>query len=180
MEGFSTAEWTNNIKFYLFQLFTAIYWICNNFAYIFFSLSCFAVTTSSFHHQRPRDGYNTFTDGSTTQPPFNSFLNPKWNEPYFDTSVSNNVTALVGKSAYLSCRVRNLGNKTVSERKIVENLKWFFLFIFVAFESLNRYVSVEIRKERRHHRFSKKKSMKSLLVFSINEKKVSFAHEIRQ
>ncbi|XP_031626756.1 hemicentin-1-like [Contarinia nasturtii] len=64
--------------------------------------------------QRPRDGYNTFTDGSTTQPPFNSFLNPKWNEPYFDNSVPNNVTALVGKSAYLSCRVRNLGNKTVS------------------------------------------------------------------
>ncbi|XP_055327129.1 junctional adhesion molecule A-like [Sitodiplosis mosellana] len=64
--------------------------------------------------QRPRDGYNTFTDGSTTQPPFNSFLNPKWNEPYFDNNVPNNVTALVGKSAYLSCRVRNLGNKTVS------------------------------------------------------------------
>lgn len=64
--------------------------------------------------QRPRDGYNSFMDGSTTQPPFNSFLNSKWNDPYFDTSVSNNVTALVGKSAYLSCRVRNLGNKTVS------------------------------------------------------------------
>ncbi|XP_037032151.1 uncharacterized protein LOC119071374 isoform X3 [Bradysia coprophila] len=39
---------------------------------------------------------------------------PKWSEPYFDISVPNNVTALVGKSAYLSCRVRNLGNKTVS------------------------------------------------------------------
>lgn len=64
--------------------------------------------------QRPRDGYNSFIDGSTTQPPFNSFLNSKWNDPYFDTSISNNVTALVGKSAYLSCRVRNLGNKTVS------------------------------------------------------------------
>lgn len=67
--------------------------------------------------QRPRDGYNTFTDSSTTQPPFNSFLNPKWNDPYFDTNVASNVTALVGKSAYLSCRVRNLGNKTVSKRK---------------------------------------------------------------
>lgn len=67
--------------------------------------------------QRPRDGYNTFTDDSTTQPPFNSFLNPKWNEPTFDTNIPNNVTALVGKSAYLSCRVRNLGNKTVSFTK---------------------------------------------------------------
>lgn len=34
--------------------------------------------------------------------------------PYFDKSVSKNVTALVGKTTYLSCRVRNLGNRTVS------------------------------------------------------------------
>lgn len=34
--------------------------------------------------------------------------------PFFDKSASANVTALVGKTAYLNCRVRNLGNKTVS------------------------------------------------------------------
>lgn len=34
--------------------------------------------------------------------------------PYFETSASKNVTALVGKTAYLNCRIRNLGNKTVS------------------------------------------------------------------
>ncbi|EDS33375.1 defective proboscis extension response [Culex quinquefasciatus] len=34
--------------------------------------------------------------------------------PYFDLSASKNITALVGKTAYLNCRVRNLGNKTVS------------------------------------------------------------------
>lgn len=34
--------------------------------------------------------------------------------PYFEPSMPQNVTALVGKSAYLSCKVRNLGNKTVS------------------------------------------------------------------
>ncbi|XP_050296900.1 uncharacterized protein LOC126736543 isoform X5 [Anthonomus grandis grandis] len=34
--------------------------------------------------------------------------------PYFDKSVSKNVTALVGKTAYLGCRIRNLGNRTVS------------------------------------------------------------------
>ncbi|XP_055535355.1 kin of IRRE-like protein 1 isoform X2 [Wyeomyia smithii] len=38
----------------------------------------------------------------------------KWEEPYFDETTPRNVTALVGKSAYLSCRVKNLGNKTVS------------------------------------------------------------------
>lgn len=34
--------------------------------------------------------------------------------PQFDTTIPTNVTALVGKSAYLSCKVQNLGNKTVS------------------------------------------------------------------
>ncbi|XP_060806031.1 zwei Ig domain protein zig-8-like [Amyelois transitella] len=34
--------------------------------------------------------------------------------PSFDVNTPKNVTALVGKSAYLSCRVRNLGNRTVS------------------------------------------------------------------
>lgn len=35
--------------------------------------------------------------------------------PYVDKAVSKNVTALLGKTAYLNCRVKNLGNKTVSE-----------------------------------------------------------------
>ncbi|XP_050455002.1 cell adhesion molecule DSCAML1-like isoform X2 [Cataglyphis hispanica] len=34
--------------------------------------------------------------------------------PYFDVSVSRNVTALVGQTATLNCRVRNLGDRTVS------------------------------------------------------------------
>ncbi|XP_022181835.1 zwei Ig domain protein zig-8-like [Myzus persicae] len=34
--------------------------------------------------------------------------------PYFDKLASKNVTALVGHTAYLNCRVRNLGNRTVS------------------------------------------------------------------
>lgn len=50
----------------------------------------------------------------TTHNPLRSIINPKWNEPYFDQIIPKNVTALVGKSAYLSCRVKNLGNKTVS------------------------------------------------------------------
>lgn len=35
--------------------------------------------------------------------------------PYFDVSASKNITAIAGHSAYLNCRVRNLGNRTVSE-----------------------------------------------------------------
>ncbi|XP_047516953.1 zwei Ig domain protein zig-8-like isoform X2 [Pieris napi] len=34
--------------------------------------------------------------------------------PYFDVPYSKNVTALVGKTAQLNCRVHNLGNRTVS------------------------------------------------------------------
>lgn len=42
--------------------------------------------------------------------------------PYFDTTASKNVTALVGKTAYLNCRVRNLGNRTVSQIYAFGNL----------------------------------------------------------
>ncbi|XP_003699994.1 zwei Ig domain protein zig-8 [Megachile rotundata] len=35
-------------------------------------------------------------------------------EPTFDHSQNSNVTALIGKDAFLTCRVRNLGDKTVS------------------------------------------------------------------
>uniref|UniRef100_A0A182WUY6 Ig-like domain-containing protein n=1 Tax=Anopheles quadriannulatus TaxID=34691 RepID=A0A182WUY6_ANOQN len=34
--------------------------------------------------------------------------------PHFDLSASKNITALVGKTAYLNCRVKNIGNKTVN------------------------------------------------------------------
>ncbi|XP_013138652.1 PREDICTED: lachesin-like isoform X3 [Papilio polytes] len=34
--------------------------------------------------------------------------------PYFDLVMSKNVTALLGKTAYLNCRVKNLGNKTLN------------------------------------------------------------------
>lgn len=35
--------------------------------------------------------------------------------PYFDTTVSSNVTGLVGKTVHLICKVKNLGNRTVSQ-----------------------------------------------------------------
>ncbi|XP_076169759.1 neurotrimin isoform X1 [Ptiloglossa arizonensis] len=44
----------------------------------------------------------------------NRALEPLDRGPYFDVSASHNVTALVGKTATLNCRVRNLGDRTVS------------------------------------------------------------------
>jgi hypothetical protein len=34
--------------------------------------------------------------------------------PYFEQTSAKNITAIAGHTAYLNCRVRNLGNKTVS------------------------------------------------------------------
>ncbi|KAJ8975337.1 hypothetical protein NQ317_019603 [Molorchus minor] len=60
-------------------------------------------------------GFNALPESETLPPlpigppviPLNRF------EPYFDAMTPRNITALVGKSAYLTCRVRNLGNKTL-------------------------------------------------------------------
>jgi hypothetical protein len=35
--------------------------------------------------------------------------------PYFDLEFSGNVTAVLGKTAILNCRVKDIGNKTVSK-----------------------------------------------------------------
>ena len=34
--------------------------------------------------------------------------------PYFDSTVPSNITGLVGKNVHLVCKVKNLGNRTVS------------------------------------------------------------------
>lgn len=39
--------------------------------------------------------------------------------PYFEVTAAKNVTAIAGQSAYLNCRVRNLGNRTV--RKVLSS-----------------------------------------------------------
>ncbi|XP_042231991.1 zwei Ig domain protein zig-8-like isoform X2 [Homarus americanus] len=45
-----------------------------------------------------------FTDGQQYDP----------DQPFFDVEESSNVTALLGKTAILNCRVKNIGNRTVS------------------------------------------------------------------
>lgn len=43
--------------------------------------------------------------------------------PHFDLQYSRNVTALVGKTAQLNCRVHDLGNRTVSKGLVLGFLK---------------------------------------------------------
>lgn len=40
--------------------------------------------------------------------------NPLDRGPFFEVTATKNITAIAGHSAYLNCRVRNLGNRTVS------------------------------------------------------------------
>lgn len=69
-------------------------------------------------------GVNTLTGGiSGGSSPFNRFNHIDIEDqsrtgPLFDKAASKNVTALLGKTAYLNCRVKNLGNKTVSLLRI--------------------------------------------------------------
>lgn len=65
-------------------------------------------------------------------PPQNHVVVNSHVEPYFDLSTPRNVTALTGKNAFLSCRVRNLGNKSVSETKILYVLRAQCLLIIYA------------------------------------------------
>lgn len=65
---------------------------------------------------------NALAEGLTVAPSYqmqhgrtNANGQPLMAEPYFDAQTPKIVTALVAKSAYLTCRVRNLGNRTVSE-----------------------------------------------------------------
>lgn len=57
--------------------------------------------------------------------------NPLNRGPFFDVSASKNVTALVGKSANLNCRIKNLGDKTV--RIDFSSIIQIFFFFFSHF-----------------------------------------------
>lgn len=47
--------------------------------------------------------------------------------PYFDRAASKNVTALLGKTCYLNCRIKNLTNKTVSALHIHSMQLWEYI-----------------------------------------------------
>ncbi|XP_059218435.1 uncharacterized protein LOC106095144 [Stomoxys calcitrans] len=58
--------------------------------------------------------HNNVDQKPTHLPPGHYPHSHRWNEPYFDVTMPKNITSLVGKSAYLGCRVKHLGNKTVA------------------------------------------------------------------
>lgn len=68
-----------------------------------------AIAINNKHYQFHEYDENSFSENENSDV-IQSALN---RGPYFEVSASRNVTALVGSTAYLNCRVRNLGNKTV-------------------------------------------------------------------
>lgn len=72
------------------------------------------------------------------------------NGPYFDKMVSKNVTALLGKTCYLTCRVKNLGNRTVSIVILCHNHKSYASllksFIFNVTVPLKRFDFIKVFK----------------------------------
>uniref|UniRef100_A0A182YDR8 Ig-like domain-containing protein n=1 Tax=Anopheles stephensi TaxID=30069 RepID=A0A182YDR8_ANOST len=61
------------------------------------------------HHQPSEASENEIYDSDES----NLLRTPLDRGPHFDLSASKNITALVGKTAYLNCRVKNIGNKTI-------------------------------------------------------------------
>ncbi|CAH1992759.1 unnamed protein product, partial [Acanthoscelides obtectus] len=52
----------------------------------------------------------------------NSLIESTTRGPHFDLSASKNVSALLGKTAYLNCRVKNLANRTVRKDSVQQRL----------------------------------------------------------
>lgn len=75
--------------------------------YLLFALPG-SVTVDDAVESTPESTHNIFS--SLQSGPFSP---ASTGDPYFDSTVPRNVTALVGKTAYLGCRVKNLGNRTV-------------------------------------------------------------------
>ena len=54
-------------------------------------------------------------------------------KPEFVLRDSGNVSAILGKRATLNCRVRNVGNRTVSDEEVMENLIVLTLVLYSGF-----------------------------------------------
>lgn len=46
-----------------------------------------------------------------------SYWDENYSQPYFDNSTKRDITATIGQTSLLHCRVRNLGDRAVSEER---------------------------------------------------------------
>ncbi|KAJ6635948.1 Zwei Ig domain protein zig-8 [Pseudolycoriella hygida] len=76
---------------------------------LFFGASYF-VMGAQRESSKPKEYLGTYVNGAHSKN--NIEIEEPRSGPFFDKTASKNVTALLGKTAYLNCRVKNLGNKT--------------------------------------------------------------------
>lgn len=91
--------------------------LCDYFLQTIYHLFDFFVSGLTMCYQRlsvNNNNHNNLDAKPTHMPPLHYPHGHRWNEPFFDLTMPKNITSLVGKSAYLGCRVKHLGNKTVS------------------------------------------------------------------
>ena len=66
------------------------------------------------HAQPPLKSRLEVNSGAAGSPGSSATETEETSSPYFDLNHSGDVTAVLGKTALLNCRVKNIGNKTVS------------------------------------------------------------------
>ena len=94
---------------------------------IIFSLFCFIYPyLDPYHAQRSVEG--SFHDSNNINQNFSS----EPSQPYFDFSVTRNITTRVGQTAFLHCRVEDLGDKLVRQRYLMSLCVTVLFFSFAA------------------------------------------------
>ncbi|XP_058123484.1 uncharacterized protein LOC131294641 [Anopheles ziemanni] len=71
-------------------------------------------TTQKTKQKRFTSAWREGTPWSSTNRPRPPALRQQWTEPYFDLTVSRNVTVREGETAFLTCRVENLAQYSIS------------------------------------------------------------------
>lgn len=73
------------------------------------------------------------TGGSVIEHHPSSYWEQPFSQPYFDNSTKRETTTTVGQSAYLYCRVRNLGDRAVSPYIYILFYSFYFYIFFYLF-----------------------------------------------
>lgn len=116
--GNADGKLTHDVRYFSSFWFEILMFYIHIYIYTIYSVFLFAGLTLCYQRQSvsSNNNHNNADAKPTHLPPLHYPHGHKWNEPYFDLTMPRNITSLVGKSAYLGCRVKHLGNKTVSSR----------------------------------------------------------------
>lgn len=92
---------------------------------------------SSSHMNNNGNNNNIISSSAHKAHDSNSINQNFSNKPYFDLTMPRNVTLKVGETAFLSCRVKQLGDKVVSDVKFYLFPRFSFGMNYISFISCN-------------------------------------------